>query len=194
MQTPKPHFLLFSESGPPADSDDAKVGHWRFRLESADGRDELEAFDDEPHLEGPRLELLAVVRGLEALDQPSRVTLVTSSPYVSRGLRFGLNTWRDNDWQWERFGKLTPVSDRDLWQRVDRALQYHRVECRTWRFDAAHNAPDAASPSVIRFPQADQSSGGDSTSDSVGQPSVRRRLVGQAVRAVRNCVPLRWAR
>ena len=85
-----------------------------------------------------RLELLAVVRGLEALDQPSRVTLVTRSRYVSRGLRFGIREWRENDWKWEHYGDYQPINNSDLWQRVDHAMTYHKVECRTWRFDSSH--------------------------------------------------------
>src|SRR5690606_23293920 len=84
---------------------------------------------------GERLELLAVVRGLEALDGPARVTLVTKSRYVSRGLRFGMTEWRANDWQWERFGRVVPVKDHDLWQRIDRALLFHQVECQAWQFE-----------------------------------------------------------
>ena len=132
----RPHYLLFSDADTDSASDNPR--RWRFRLEALDGTAELEAADEEPELERDRLALLAVVRGLEALDQPSRVTLVTSSRYVARGLRFGLEDWRQNCWQWERFGRLTPVKNNDLWQRVDRALRFHQVECRTWRFDAAH--------------------------------------------------------
>ena len=38
----------------------------------------------EPEISGERLELLAVVRGLEALDQPSRVTLVITTCFSPR--------------------------------------------------------------------------------------------------------------
>lgn len=193
MRTPKPHFLLFSESGASPDSSEAYVGHWRFRLESVDGTDKLEAAEDEPNLDGERLELLAVVRGLEALDQPSRVTLVTSSRYVSRGLRFGLDAWRGNDWKWERYGKMTPVNDPDLWRRVDRALQYHSVECRTWRLDAAHESDSTAGPRVIHFPQSDQQT--SEAPREVPRPTpIRRRLVGKALHLARNYLPLRLAR
>jgi hypothetical protein len=92
--------------------------------------------DEESAMCGERLELLAVVRGLEALDGPARVTLVTKSRYVSRGLRFGMTEWRANDWQWERFGRVVPVKDCDLWQRVDRALLFHQVQCQAWQFEA----------------------------------------------------------
>jgi ribonuclease HI len=83
---------------------------------------------------------LAVVRGLEALAQPSRVTLVTHSRYVNRGLTYGLAEWRANGWQWEHFGQMVPVKNRDLWQRVDRALLFHQLDCRRWRFDLPHTA------------------------------------------------------
>jgi len=121
-----------------------------------DGETMLEAADEEPESDPSRLELLAVVRGLEALDQPSRVTLVTSSRYVTRGLRFGLEEWRENNWQWERFGEMQRVRNWDLWQRIDRAMSYHRVDCRTWRFDLADEGPPAchlaphATPSSAR--------------------------------------------
>ncbi|MEZ6112887.1 MAG: RNase H family protein [Pirellulaceae bacterium] len=139
MSVPAPHFLLFSESRcTTRDHDDPEhdAGQWRFVLESIDGREKLEAADDEPDTQGDRLELLAVVRGLEALDQPSRVTLITQSRYVSRGIRFGLAEWRAADWQWERFGEMTPVKHDDLWRRVDQALKFHQVECRTWKFES----------------------------------------------------------
>lgn len=130
MNVPAPHFLLFSESVRTSDR-----GQWRFVLQSLDGTDQIEATDTEPNVQGERLELLAVVRGLEALPQPSRVTLVTPSRYVNRGLNYGLAEWRTNDWQWEHFGEMAPIKNRDLWQRVDRALEFHRVDCRLWRFD-----------------------------------------------------------
>jgi ribonuclease HI len=130
MSVASPHFLLFSES-----RRGVEQGRWRFVLESLDGTDKLEATDIESDVHGERLELLAVVRGLEALSQPSRVTLVTPSRYVDRGLSDGLPEWRSNNWQWEHFGEMAPVKNRDLWQRVDRALEYHQVDCRLRRVD-----------------------------------------------------------
>jgi hypothetical protein len=103
----------------------------------------LEATDVEPEVWGERLDLLTVVRGLESLDQPSRVTLIGCSRYVQQGVQFGLSEWRSNDWQWEYFGQLAPVRDADLWQRMDHILQFHRVECGQRRIDASHSSvPD----------------------------------------------------
>ncbi len=129
-----------------AECNRAQDGDWRFVLQTTDGRRQLEVADAEPELAGERLELLTVVRGLESLDQPSRVTLVTPSAYVTRGLAYGLEEWRANDFHWERHGEMVPVKNRDLWRRVDRALKFHAVDCRVWRIDKAHAA---ASPALL---------------------------------------------
>jgi ribonuclease HI len=165
MSAPTPHYLLYSASAP-GDADDSP-GDWRFVLEALDGSAKVEVADSEPNIRGERLELLAVVRGLEALDQPSNVTLVTPSRYVSRGLSHGLPDWRQNDWQWERHGEMVPVKNRDLWQRVDRALEFHRVDCRRWRFDSAHEPADSGGSSA-------QSSGSsDRSNHRTGGPHIR---------------------
>lgn len=154
MKASTPHYLLFSESRTRLarphrrTADSPRLAEWRFVLEAVDGSARFEAADEEPDAEPERLDLLAVVRGLEALDQPSRVTVVTPSRYVSRGFRFGLNEWRENDWLWERFGAMAPVKNDDLWRRVDRAMRYHKVECRTWRFDLPETHPRVRSPAM----------------------------------------------
>lgn len=138
MNSSTPHYLLHSTLVGDRDS-----GRWRFVLRAVDGSERVEAEDVEPAVQKDRLELLAVVRGLEALDQPSRVTLTTPSTYVREGIRYGLSEWRRNGWRWEFFGQMVPVKNCDLWQRVDTALRFHKVECRTWRFDQPHPLPSA---------------------------------------------------
>ncbi len=63
-----PHYLLFDAS-----REDAQSGHCRFVLRNSDGSHRLEAEATEPGVTGERLALLSVVRGLEALENPSRV-------------------------------------------------------------------------------------------------------------------------
>jgi ribonuclease HI len=137
MQPRGPHYLLFSEA-----TAEAGELRWKFILRSVGSGDCFSTADHEPANSKSRLELLAVVRGLEALDGPSQVTLITRSRYVARGIKRELNHWREKQWHWERFGRLVPIRDRDLWQRVDRALGFHQVECVTWRFELE---PDLAS-------------------------------------------------
>jgi ribonuclease HI len=130
MDFTTPHFLLFSRVDRNSSS-----GQWQFVLRTKDGTQRFEASDSEPDLSSERLDLLTVVRALESLDQPSRVTLVECSDYVWKGVRFGLPEWRGNGWRWEFFGQMVPVKNSDLWQRLDRALRFHDVECRRRRFD-----------------------------------------------------------
>ena len=140
MSPSTPHYLLYCRSG-----DRDEPGRWWFVLRTTNGLGQHEARDVEPKIRGERLELLTLVRGLEALDQPSRVTLMTASRYVREGIRYGLPQWRGNGWRWELFGEMVPLKNRDLWQRIDRAMQFHQVECRSWRIDPPHEpvtAPD----------------------------------------------------
>jgi ribonuclease HI len=129
MRATDPHFLLFSAAFGAAET----APLWRFVLQPVGSDSSLAAADAEENAPPSRLELLAVVRGLEALEQPSRVTLLTGSRYVIRGIRRGLSQWRERRWRWERFGRLVPIRDDDLWRRVDRAMQFHQVECCEWR-------------------------------------------------------------
>lgn len=146
MVNAQPHFLLFSGVERAGTSPD----RWHFLLESLDGQSVIEASDREPGVQGERLELLALIRGLEALDQPSRVTLITASRDVSRGIRYGLEAWRLNDWCWERDGRWVPIKNRDLWQRVERALHYHRVECRRWSIESPGSQESSTDVGALR--------------------------------------------
>jgi ribonuclease HI len=129
MNSVRPHFLLHAET--------YQSGHaaprWKFTIQSVGDGERFTAADCESNVRKSRLELLAVVRGLEALDRPSRVTLLTRSRYVSRGIRRQLAQWREHHWQWERFGSVAPIRDYDLWRRIDRALEFHSVECCVWQ-------------------------------------------------------------
>jgi ribonuclease HI len=155
MANTLPHYLLHAETyragrgGP----------RWKFVLQSVGSEERLTAADSESSARRSRLELLAVVRGLEALDGPSRVTLLTRSRYVSRGIRRQLSQWREHHWQWERFGSMAPIRDYDLWRRIDRALEYHSVECCVWQ---ANEAP-------ARHPRHSQSRTAWSIAAAVGK-------------------------
>jgi len=132
MTAPKPHYLLFCDGNGSANGESAgsQRGRWRFVLEDLVSGERIEATDQEVACAPDRSALISVLRGLEALEQPSRVTLVTTSRYVSRGLQYGLTEWRDNDYSWEHFGAVQPIRNADIWKRIDRALAYHQVQCR----------------------------------------------------------------
>ncbi len=162
----QPQFLLFCDthasdaSSAAASGGSSCFGRWHFVLDRLDRPEHLEAADSEPAIHPDRLALLSVVRGLEALDEPSRVNLVTTSRYVSRGLKYGLSNWRESDYQWERFGIQKPVRNADLWQRVDRALKFHGVTCRLIQSAPAAAVPTGQPTSLIEVASAAQALGG----------------------------------
>jgi len=136
---------------------------------------------------------LAVVRGLEALSQPSRVTLLTGSRYLRHGLDSGISQWRENDWQWERYGRMAPVKNSDLWQRLDRLLNIHALECRPTQLEKADDlAPprrrkelpadklgrvvrvDAAHGAANRQQRPSQSGGAENQKNQTNSKSKRR--------------------
>lgn len=70
------------------------------------------------------MELRAVVAGLEALEQPSRVTLHTASKYVLEGATRWLAEWERRDWH-AKDGK--PVKNKEIWLELVRAMAGHDV-------------------------------------------------------------------
>jgi len=194
MTVPAPHFLLFSEASD-ASEDRPDSGRWRFVLEALDGSTALEAADEETEISSERLELLAIVRGLEALDQPSRVTLVTRNRNISRGLRYGLEQWRENDWQWERFGQMTPVKNGDLWRRIDQALSIHAVECRAWKLGASDDLSESASAQPAASSASTWRRGSDGRAHRIDQAiSPRRRSDDRPARSSHPPIWRRWTR
>lgn len=72
-----------------------------------------------------RMELMAAIRGLEALKRPSRVKLYTDSQYVQKGISEWLPGWVNRGW---KTADKKPVKNADLWQRLDAARASHKVE------------------------------------------------------------------
>ncbi len=171
------HFMLITQTGVAGDPH-----RWRFTLRTPDGHDEMTAEDIEPHATGERLELLTLVRGLESLNQPSHVTILTTNRYVREGLLRGLPEWRDNGWEWECFQHRVPVKNHDLWKRVDRALQFHTVDCRILRMDPPHHSSDGRSDRRTRSQAEPRSAQRRSLNAvrSMAEPVASRRWLDRA--------------
>ena len=79
-----------------------------------------------------RMELLAAISALEALDRPSAITVVTDSAYVKNGIAGWIEGWKRNGW---RTADKKPVKNEDLWRRLDEARARHRVR---WEWIKGH--------------------------------------------------------
>jgi ribonuclease HI len=80
-----------------------------------------------------RMELLAVINGLNALKSSSQVTVHTDSRYVMDGATQWLKRWKSNGW---KTSDKKPVRNDDLWRALDTALAAHAVE---WRWIRGHS-------------------------------------------------------
>jgi len=127
-QAMRPHYLLYCEA-----LCVAGTARWRFVLRPFGREVFFAAADSEPATEVHRLELLAVVRGLEALDQPSHVTLVTRSSAIRQVICQTLYSEAGLPKHRQPAENLANLRDHDLWKRVERALEFHEIECRAWR-------------------------------------------------------------
>jgi len=68
-----------------------------------------------------RMELLAVIRGLEALTRRCRVDLYTDSQYVQKGVTEWMQGWKKKGWP-------DRIKNQDLWQQLDQQLARHDVK------------------------------------------------------------------
>jgi ribonuclease HI len=74
-----------------------------------------------------RMELTGVIEGLSTLKRPCQVELVTDSQYVARGISQWLAAWKRQGWQRKDGKRFKPVSNADLWQRIDELIAVHHV-------------------------------------------------------------------
>ena len=75
-----------------------------------------------------RMEMQAVIEGLNALSRPCTVKLHTDSTYVMKGVTEWMAGWKARGW---RTASKQPVKNVDLWQALEAALAPHDVSW-TW--------------------------------------------------------------
>ena len=80
-----------------------------------------------------RMEMMAAISALEALKRPAAVDLHTDSTYVRDGITKWIHGWKKRDW---RTADKKPVKNVDLWQRMEAAMDRHRVE---WHWVKGHS-------------------------------------------------------
>ena len=85
-----------------------------------------------PETTNNRMELMAAIAALEALERPSLITLVTDSAYVKNGVTEWISGWKRNGW---KTSTKKPVKNADLWERLDAARTRHTVH---WEWVKGH--------------------------------------------------------
>lgn len=94
---------------------------------------EKSLYGGEPDTTNNRMELMAAIRGLEALTRRSDVVLTTDSQYVRKGITEWMANWKRRNW---RTADKKPVKNKDLWERLDILSREHNVD---WRWVKGHS-------------------------------------------------------
>ena len=96
-----------------------------------DSRRELS--DGYAHTTNNRMEMLACIKGLQALTETCEVTLTTDSQYVRQGITQWIHNWKKRGW---KTAAKQPVKNSDLWKLLDSAQEKHKV---TWQWVKGHS-------------------------------------------------------
>lgn len=94
---------------------------------------EKHLYGAEKHTTNNRMEILAAIKGLQALKCTSRVDLYTDSQYVRNGITQWIHAWKKNNW---KNSKREPVKNADLWKILDALEQQHTVQ---WHWVKGHS-------------------------------------------------------
>lgn len=114
-------------------------GGWGVLLRYGDTEKSL--FGGEPNTTNNRMELMAAIKGLEALKRSCEVVLTTDSQYVRKGITEWMFSWKKNGW---RTASKEPVKNADLWQQLDSLNQHHSVEWCWVKGHAGHRENEIA--------------------------------------------------
>jgi len=97
------------------------------------GRHERQLYGGERSTTNNRMELLAVIRALQALKRKSRVKITTDSQYVKNGITQWIHNWKRNGW---KTSAKKAVKNADLWRMLDDEVAKHSIE---WAWVKGHS-------------------------------------------------------
>jgi ribonuclease HI len=118
------HVHLFTDG---ACSGNPGPGGWAFILRHPTTGKQREESGGDPDTTNNRMELTAVVRGLETLQRPCKVELFTDSVYVGKGLTEWMVKWKANGWKRREGRLLKPIKNEDLWRQLSDLVTNHDV-------------------------------------------------------------------
>lgn len=97
------------------------------------GDTEKTLFGGEAETTNNRMELMAVIQGLSALNRPCKISITSDSTYVLKGIQEWLPGWKKRNW---KTASKQPVKNVDLWQRLDALIGEHDID---WHWVRGHS-------------------------------------------------------
>ncbi|GJM19305.1 MAG: ribonuclease H [Phycisphaeraceae bacterium] len=126
-------------------------GGWGYILRHPATGAEVERSGAERATTNNRMELMAVIAGLEALNQPTIVDLYSDSQYVLKGLESWVDQWKARGW---RTAAKKPVKNQELWQRLDELRANHVIRFHWIEGHAGHVDNERADALAVAARQA----------------------------------------
>ena len=120
----EPEVQLFTDGGC---SGNPGPGGWAFILRHPASGKEKEGSGGEAETTNNRMELMAVIRGLEQLTRPTHVELLTDSVYVGKGLSEWMPKWKAAGWKRREKGRPAEIKNEDLWRQLDKLAAKHEI-------------------------------------------------------------------
>ncbi|MDO4550451.1 MAG: ribonuclease HI [Planctomycetia bacterium] len=99
-------------------------GGWAYILQHPGSGKEKTASGAEWETTNNRMELMAVIEGLRALNRPCAVEVISDSQYVLNGLKSWMDSWKQKGW---RLSNKQPVKNMDLWMILDELKEKHSL-------------------------------------------------------------------
>lgn len=102
-------------------------GGWAFILRHDKSESEFEDSGGESNTTNNQMELMAVIKGLENLVEPCKVSLYSDSAYVLTGMQEWMQKWKLQGWKRRTGSKMEAVKNLELWKRLDELKKVHEI-------------------------------------------------------------------
>ena len=108
-------------------------GGWAYLLRYKD-KEKTES-GGETETTNNKMELTAVIKGLQALKESCHVHLFSDSQYVLKGLKEWIANWKKNNW---KTASKKEVLNKDFWIKLDKLTEKHRISFHWVKGHAGH--------------------------------------------------------
>ena len=97
---------------------------------------EKEIYGGELETTNNRMELTAVIMGVESLTSPCEIAITTDSKYVMDGITEWMKGWKKRNW---KTASKKPVKNKELWMALDTVISKHEIE---WHWVKGHSGDE----------------------------------------------------
>ena len=107
------------------------IGGWGVLMSYKEEVKEL--YGGEANTTNNKMELKAVIEGLNSLKEPCSVKVFTDSKYVMEGINSWIHNWKKNNW---KTANKKDVKNKDLWIQLDNLVSKHNI---AWEWVKGHS-------------------------------------------------------